>query len=71
MDGVGPVGLPVVSATTATALAVFGLYRMTRRSSPPLDAQTEFVALVRTSPVALEMHPDAELAPELDLSGRE
>ena len=67
MDGFGPVGLPVVAATTAALLALFGLYRVTRRASPPLEEQTEFVPMVRTSPVAMEMHPDVDLEPELDL----
>jgi MFS family permease len=71
MDLIGPVGLPIVSATTAAMLALFGLYRMSRRSAPPVAEQTEFVPMVRTSPVALEMHPDVDPAPELDLSGRE
>ena len=67
MDGLGPIGLPVVSATTAALLALFGLYRVTRRASPPLEEQTEFVPMVRTSPVAMEMHPDVDMEPELDL----
>ncbi len=71
MQGVGPVGLPVISAVTATLLGLFGLYRMTRRAPPPVEEQTEFVPLVRTSPVALEMHPDADPMPELELPGRE
>lgn len=57
MDIVGPVGLPAVSATVAAALALYGAYRMTRRAPPPLEAQTEFVPLVRTTPVALDMYP--------------
>ncbi|MCW8906344.1 MAG: MFS transporter [Sedimenticola sp.] len=67
MDSIGPVGLPVVAATTAALLALFGLYRVTRRASPPLDEQTEFVPMVRTSPMAMEMHPDVDMEPELDL----
>ncbi|WP_428624373.1 MFS transporter [Sedimenticola sp.] len=67
MDLFGPVGLPVVSATTATILALFGLYRMSRRAATPVAEQTEFVPLVRTSPVVLEMHPDVDPAPEFDL----
>jgi len=69
MELLGPVGLPTVSATTAAALAAYGAYRVTRRSAPPLDEQTEFVPLVRTSPVVMEMHPYANPEPELDLSG--
>ena len=68
MDAVGPVGLPVLSAAAVAALlGLFGLYRMTRRSAPPVAEQSEYVVLVRTTPVALEMHPDADPAPELDL----
>jgi len=67
MQGAEPVGLPGISAAIATFLALFGLYRMTRRSAPPVEGQTEFVPLVRTSPAALEMHPSAEPQPELEL----
>jgi MFS family permease len=67
MQFTGPVGLPAVSAAIAAGLAVFGVYRMTRRAPPPVAEQTEFVPLVRTSPIALEMHPDADPSPELDL----
>jgi len=68
MELMGPVGLPALSATTAAALASYGAYRVTRRPAPPLEQQTEFVPLVRTSPVAMEMHPDAGPDLELDLS---
>lgn len=66
MQGMGPVGLPVLSATTAALLGLFGMYRMTRRAPPPLEEQTGFVPMARTSPIALEMHPDVEpmLEPE-------
>ena len=68
MSGIGPVGLPAVSLVTTAGLALFGLFRMTKRSAPPVEEQTGFVPLVRTSPVALEMHPDADPEPELELS---
>lgn len=81
MDLIGPVGLPVVSATTTATLALFGLYRMSRSSAPPVEEQTEFVPLVRTTPVVLEMHPDVDPTadpepeparePELELADRE
>lgn len=67
MESAGPVGLPAISSATAIALALYGLYRMTRRSPTPLDAQTRFVPMVRTTPVSLEMHPDADPEPELEL----
>lgn len=56
----GPVGLPMVASGTALVIAVFGLYRMVRRAPPPAATHSDFVPLVRTSPVALEMHPEAE-----------
>ncbi|TVO70444.1 MFS transporter [Sedimenticola selenatireducens] len=64
MEKFGPVGLSVVSATTVTLLALYGLYRVTRRAAPPLDQQTEFVPMVRTTPVALEMHPEVDASSE-------
>jgi len=63
----GPVGLPLMSALAMLLLSLYGLYRMTRRAPPPLDEQSDYVPLVRTTPVALEMHPDADREPELDL----
>ena len=71
MKAAGPLGLPAVSALTAAALALFGIYRMLRRAPPPRAAQSEFVPLVRTSPVALEMYPEADVSPELELTKRE
>jgi hypothetical protein len=49
-------------------LALFGLYRITRRGPPALEEQAEFVAMVRTSPVALEMHPEVDQTTESDLT---
>jgi MFS family permease len=66
MEVAGPVGLPAMSAATAGLLALFGLYRMARRSAPPVADQTGFVALVRTSPVVLEMLPAADQSGEID-----
>lgn len=67
MEIAGPVGLPIVSAATTAILALFGLYRMARRPAPAVEQQTAFVPLVRTSPVALEMHPHADPTPEFEL----
>jgi MFS family permease len=67
MELMGPTGLPAFSAAAPVVLGLFGLFRMSRRAPPPVEEQSEFVALVRTTPMVLEMHPDAELAPELDL----
>jgi hypothetical protein len=57
-----------MSAMTAVFLALFGLYRITRRGPPALEEQAEFVAMVRTSPVALEMHPEVDQTTESDLT---
>lgn len=59
MELYGPVGLPLFSAATAGLLGCYGAWRMTRRAPPPVEEQTDFVALARTSPVVLELHPDA------------
>jgi MFS family permease len=64
MQVFGPPGLPGLSAIAALLLALFGLYRITRRAPPALEEQAEFVAMVRTSPVALEMHPEADSTAE-------
>lgn len=59
----GPMAMLVYSALFLLLLGLFGLYRVTRREAPPVEAQGEFVAMVRTTPVALAMHPqvvDAE-----------
>lgn len=60
MSLVGPMGLPLYSAFFLALLGGFGLYRMTRRAAPPTEEQGEFVAMVRTTPVVLEMHPQVE-----------
>jgi MFS family permease len=67
MEGVGPVGLLGVFAATASALALFGLLRVIRRAPPPLEEQGDFVVMVRTTPVVLEMYPEADPSPELEL----
>jgi MFS family permease len=67
MDWVGPVGLPFMSAATLILLSAYGIFRMTRRAPIPLVEQAEFVPLARTSQVVMEMNPQADLEPELDL----
>ena len=71
MQSIGPPGLPAMSAMTAAFLALFGLFRITRRAPPAFEEQARFVPMVRTSPVALEMHPEAEQTPELDLTDQQ
>ncbi len=67
MDWVGPAGLLLVSAAFLIALGVFGLYRVTRRAPPPLEEQTEFVPMARTTQAAVELLPQADPELELDL----
>jgi len=57
MAGFGPVGLPALSAAVLAGIGLYGIYRSRQRAAVPVDEQTEFVPLVRTTPVALEMHP--------------
>jgi MFS family permease len=68
MTSIGPAGLPGMSAITTACLALFGVFRVTRRAAPALEEQVEFVPMVRTSPVVLEMYPEADQAPDLDLT---
>jgi MFS family permease len=67
MESLGPPGLPAMSAVTTIALAIFGVFRITRKAAPAIEEQAEFVPLARTSPVVLEMHPEADQTLELDL----
>lgn len=68
MDWLGPGSLLMFMGVTHAALGVFGTIRM-HWVPPvvPVEAQAEFVAMTRTSPVALEMDPRTDL--ELDLDG--
>jgi MFS family permease len=59
MDWVGPVGLHWLSAATLMLLSLYGVHRMMQRA-PPAQGQSEFVPLARTSPVVMEMHPEAK-----------
>lgn len=71
MEWAGPVGLPFMSAATLLLVSTYGVYRMVRRAPPPLEDQSEFVPLARTSPVVLEMHPQTDLEPGLELPLRD
>ncbi len=65
----GPVLAPLVMEITSPSwmfaytgavhflLFVFGLYRLTRRRSVPLDDQEDYVAVPRTSPTIFEIDP--------------
>jgi hypothetical protein len=64
MEALGPRSLLTYFAATQLSLALFGIYRMWVRAAVPAEAQGAFVPMVRTSQVALEMDPRAEVEPE-------
>ena len=59
-------GLFFFTSVIAGTLAVFSLYRMARRDSPPVDDQGQYVLLAGTSPAALELDPRGETESESD-----
>lgn len=63
----GPRTLPLFWALSMGALGVFAVARMRISAPIPAEEQAEFVPLARTSPMALEMDPRAELEPEFEL----
>lgn len=67
MNILGPKGLLAYFAIIFSLLSVFAIYRMQVRRPIPIENQTEFVPMVRTSQVALEMDPRSDLEPEFDL----
>lgn len=62
MSHLGPGGLFISVAVTSAALAGFAVYRMRQRAAPPSEAQTGFVAVPATSPVAARLDPRTEPA---------
>jgi MFS family permease len=54
-------------AVILALLGLFGIYRTQHGAPIPAEEQGEFVPMVRTSPAALEMYPEADLEPELTL----
>ena len=68
MDMFGPASLLAFFALICVALGGFSVWRMQQRPALPVEQQSEFVVMTRTSAAALEMDPRAELAPELNLS---
>jgi len=67
MSAFGPRTLLLYFFALLVVLAAASRYFMGVRPPVPTEEQGEFVPMVRTSQAALEMHPDAELEPELDL----
>jgi MFS family permease len=67
MSALGPRALLLYFCILLLGLAASTRHYMRVRPPVPIEAQGEFVAMVRTSQAALEMHPGAEAEPELDL----
>lgn len=61
MEVVGPGSLLGFMALVQLLLGIFGVARMRYAPPVPIEEQAEFVAMTRTSPVALEMDPRADL----------
>ena len=57
MSQAGPGSLLLMIISNLLFLAIFTLYRMGVREPVSTEDQVEFVAVVRTSPVALELDP--------------
>lgn len=57
MGRLGPVGLFVFTGVAGLALALFTIYRMSRRASPAPDQRAPFVAINPTTPAASQMDP--------------
>jgi MFS family permease len=67
MDWFGPGTIPTYSAATLSLLGLLGLVRLVWAKPIPLIEQGRFVLMVRTTPVVLEMLPQTDTQPELDL----
>lgn len=60
IDAAGPQGLFLFTGGMAAVVALFGLYRMTRRQAVPVDEQGPFVTMNRTTAVIGALDPRAE-----------
>jgi len=58
LERYGPLALALVNAAVLGSLGLVGALRMLVRTPLPLGQQSPFVPLARTSPAALEMHPE-------------
>ncbi len=67
MEVLGARSLPLFWGLCFGALGTFAVVRMRISAPIPAEEQADFVPLSRTSPIALEMDPRAELEPEFEL----
>ncbi|WP_035693672.1 MFS transporter [Azospirillum halopraeferens] len=63
MASLGPKGLPYVIITAQVAMACWGVYRITRRTAPPVELKEGFVPMPAV-PVGIELAPVPETAAE-------
>ncbi len=69
MDAMGPSGFYVAIGASLGLVALFALWRSTRRSAIPAEEQGDFVAMAPT-PLSAAMNPDLELEAIEAVSGR-
>lgn len=58
---IGEQGLFIYFSTSSAFLAIFIIWRMSQRKSMPYEAQQQFIAVPRTTPIANELDPRAQL----------
>ncbi len=70
MGLLGPQALPLFFALMNLMLALYAWWRIKRQKVDTLEHPSQFVAMVRTTPTALEMVPDEEiiLEPEVEIT---
>ncbi|MDP1519382.1 MFS transporter [Porticoccus litoralis] len=64
MEMLGPQALPLYFFTMLLALALFTWRKLAVKVVDEAENPTQFVAMVRTTPTALEMHPDEHIQDE-------
>ncbi len=66
MQWSSPSGLFLYTAIIHMVVFVFGVYRLTRRSSVPLSVQEDYVAVPRTTPAIFEIDPRNTLSDDVE-----
>ena len=66
MDFLGPHALPVFFALMQMALALYTVIKLREVQVEVLENAGQFIAMVRTTPSALEMIPDEPVETELN-----
>ena len=71
MGWLGPSGLYGLSAVILAVTAGYGAHRIRRRPGPPPEAKESFVASPRTTPAALDLHPQGKGSGPGDVAGKD